>query len=102
MSFRVERVNERVVLTITGPLAIEDVSELRDEFLQCGAPGLAVTINAGQSGIVDLSIVQLLAAIRLSCPEFRIDSASDEFLMSLERCAVRRAFHSALARDPGI
>ena len=100
MSFVVEQANGQVHLKLDGPNAIECVAELRDVLVKCGAPCLPVVIDADKSGAIDLAVVQLLASLRSSSPEFRIERASDEFLESLDRCAVRRIFHAALKQEP--
>lgn len=96
MPFAVERERDRISLTLDGANAIECALDLRDSLVKCGAPALPVVVNAERCGVIDLAVIQILAAMRRSCPEFRIENASDEFLWSLDRCGLRRSFHTNL------
>ena len=99
MAFQIDCTNERVILELEGDNSVERVAELHQQLLAAGAASKPVTVKAQNSGAIDLTIVQVLAALQNCCPELRIDQPSDEVLSSLDRCGMRRHVRAALRQE---
>jgi len=99
MAFRIGCANERVTLELEGDNSVEQVAELHHQLLAARAQTKAVSVQAHHSGAADLTVVQVLAALQTCCPELRIESPSEEFLASLDRCGMRRHLRAALRQD---
>jgi ABC-type transporter Mla MlaB component len=96
MSFRIDYLNEQLMLELDGENTVESAAELQQQLLGAGAQTKTVRVAAQDSGAIDITIIQLLAALQNCCPAFHIERPSTEFLASLDRCGIRRHFRSAL------
>ena len=101
MAFQIGGTDERVTLELEGNTSVERVAELHQQLLVAGAQTKAVSVNAEHSGAIDITVVQVLAALQACCPELRIERPSEEFLASLERCGMRRHVRAALKLEQG-
>ena len=99
MSFRVHSSEDRVIVELEGGTSVQHAAELHRELLAAGAPSRPVRVKAQTCGDIDITIVQLLAALETSCPELKIEQASDEFLAALDRAGMRRHLRSALREE---
>jgi ABC-type transporter Mla MlaB component len=99
MAFRIDCTNERVILELEGDNSVETAAELHQQLLAAQAASKAVTVKAQQSGAIDLTVVQILAALQTCSPELRIERPSEEFLASLDRCGMRRHVRAALRQE---
>jgi hypothetical protein len=99
VAFQIGSTNERVTLELEGDNSVEQVAELQRQLLAAGALSKAVGLRAERSGAVDITVVQLLAALQVGCPELRIERPSEEFLASLDRCGMRRHLRAALKQE---
>lgn len=99
MAFQIGFTSDHVTLELAGDNAVEQAAELHRQLLAAGAAGKAVTVQAEQSGAIDITVVQLLAALQACAPELRIERPSDEFLASLDRCGMRRQVRAALRQE---
>ncbi len=99
MAFQIGYTNEQVTLELEGDNSVERVAQLHRQLLAAGAAAKAVSVEAEHSGAIDITVVQLLAALQACCPELRIERPSDEFLTSLDRCGMLRHLRSALKQE---
>jgi len=99
MAFQIGGTDERVTLELEGNNSVERVAELHQQLLAAGAQTKAVSVNAEHSGAIDITVVQVLAALQACCPELRIERPSEEFLASLDRCGMRRYVRAALKQE---
>jgi hypothetical protein len=99
MAFQIGCTNESVTLELEGDNSVQGVAELHHKLLAAGAQTKAVRVNAQQSGAIDITVVQVLAALQICCPEFRIERPSEQFLASLDRCGMRRHVRAALKQE---
>jgi anti-anti-sigma regulatory factor len=90
-----------VTLELDGDLSVERAAELHQQLLAEGAQSKSIIVKAQQCGRIDITIIQLLAALQACCPEMRIERPSEEFLASLERCGMRRHIRAALRQEKG-
>jgi hypothetical protein len=101
MAFQIGSTNERVTVELEGDNSVERVAELHQQLLAAGAPSKAVSVQAQHSGAIDITVVQVLAALQTGCPELHIERPSEEFLASLDRCGMRRHVRVALKQEHG-
>ena len=101
MAFQIGSTNDHVTLELEGNNSVERVAELHQQLLAAGAAAKAVSVNAAHSGAIDITVVQVLAALQACCPELRIERPSEEFLASLDRCGMRRHVRAALKLEQG-
>jgi hypothetical protein len=99
MAFQIGCTNEHVTLDLEGDNSVEQVGVLHQQLLAAGAASKAVTVKAQQSGAIDLTVIQVLAALQACSPELRIEQPSEEFLASLDRCGMRRHVRAALRQE---
>lgn len=99
MAFQIGCTNERVTLELDGNNSVEQVAELHQQLLAAKAQTKTVIVKAQQSGAIDITVVQVLAALQSCCPELRIERPSEEFLASLDRCGMRRHVRAALRQE---
>lgn len=99
MAFEIGFTSEQVTLELAGDTAVEQAADLHQQLLAAGAAVKPVRVNAEQSGAIDITVVQLLAALQAGCPELRIERPSEQFLASLDRCGMRRHVRAALKQE---
>ena len=99
MAFQIGSTNDHVTLELEGNNSVERVAELHQQLLAAGAAAKAVSVKAAHSGAIDITVVQVLAALQACCPELRIERPSEEFLASLDRCGMRRHVRAALKQE---
>jgi ABC-type transporter Mla MlaB component len=99
MAFQIGYTNEQVTLELQGDNSVERVTQMHQQLLAAGAAAKAVSVNAEHSGVIDITVVQVLAALQACCPELRIERPSEEFLASLDRCGMRRHVRAALKQE---
>ena len=99
MAFQIACTNECIVLELEGDNSVEDVAELHQQLLAAGATSKAVTVKAQHSGAIDLTVVQVLAALQAGSPRLRIEQPSEALLSSLDRCGMRRHVRAALRQE---
>ncbi len=99
MAFQIGGTNERVTLALEGDNSVEQVAEIHQQLLAAGAQSKAVSVEAQHCGSIDITVIQVLAALQTCCPEFRIERPSEEFLASFDRCAMRRHLRAALRQE---
>jgi ABC-type transporter Mla MlaB component len=96
MAFQITSTDTHVTWELEGNNSVEQATELHHQLLRAGAQGKTVSVNAQRCGAIDITVVQLLAALQAGCVELRIEQASEEFLASLDRCGMRRHVRAAL------
>ena len=101
MAFQIGFTSEEVTLELAGDNAVEQAAELHQQLLAAEAGSKPVRVQAEQSGAIDITIVQLLAALQAGCPALRIERPSEQFLAALDRCGMRRHLRAALKQEPG-
>jgi len=99
MAFQIGGTDERVTLELEGNNSVEQAADLHQQLLAAGAQTKAVSVKAEHSGAIDITVVQVLAALQTCCPELRIERPSEEFLASLDRCGMRRHVRAALKQE---
>jgi hypothetical protein len=99
MAFQIDCTNECIVLELEGDNSVEGVSELHQQLLAAGAASKSVTVKAQHSASIDLTVVQILAALQVCSPQLRIEQPSEAFLCSLDRCGMRRHVRAALRQE---
>jgi hypothetical protein len=99
MAFQVGNTNQYVTLELDGNNSVEQASELHRQLLAAGAQSKAVNVMAQNSGAIDITIIQILAALQTCCSELRIEHPSKEFLCSLDGCGMRRHVRAALRAE---
>jgi len=99
MAFQVEYTNECLTLQLDGDNSVERAAELHRQLLAAGAQSKAVSVMAQNSGAIDITIMQILAALQSCSPELRIERPSEEFLASLDACGMRRQVRAALRAE---
>ena len=100
MAFQIGGTDERVTLELEGNNSVEQAADLHQQLLAAGAQTKAVSVKAEHSGAIDITVVQVLAALQACCPELRIERPSEEFLTSLNRCGMLRRLRAALKQEP--
>jgi hypothetical protein len=86
-------------MELDGDNSVKHAVALHQQLLAAGVQTKTVTVNAQRSGAVDITVIQILAALQSCCPEMRIERPSEEFLSSLDRCGMRRLLRSALRQE---
>jgi len=99
MAFQISCTNEHVTLELEGDNSVEQAAELHQKLLAAGAQTKTVSVKAEHSGTIDITIVQVLAALQACSAELRIERPSEQFLASLDRCGMRRNVRTALKQD---
>jgi len=99
MAFQVGSTSDRVTMELDGDNSVKHAVALHQQLLAAGVQTKTVTVNAQRSGAVDITVIQILAALQSCCPEMRIERPSEEFLSSLDRCGMRRLLRSALRQE---
>lgn len=99
MAFQIGCTNEHVTLELEGDNSVEQVAELHRQLSASGAASKSVTVIANHSGAIDITVVQVIAALQSCCPELRIERPSEEFLGSFDRCGMRRHVRAALRQE---
>jgi anti-anti-sigma regulatory factor len=99
MAFQIGYTNDCVTVKLDGDNSVERAAELHEQLLAAGVQTKAVTIDAQQSGVIDITVIQILAALQACCPELRIERPSEQFLASLDRCGMRRYVRAALRAE---
>ena len=96
MAFQISCANGRVTLELEGDNSVEQAAELHQKLLSAGAQNKEVNVKAEHSGAIDITVVQVLAALQTCSPGFRIERPSEQMLSSFDRCGMRRSFRAAL------
>jgi hypothetical protein len=96
MAFQIASTSEHVTLELEGDNSVEQAAELHQKLLSAGAQNKAVKVKAEHSGAIDITVVQVLAALQICSPNFRIEQPSEQILASLDRCGMRRSLRAAL------
>jgi len=99
MAFQIGCTNDRVTLKLDGDNSVKHAVILHQQLLAAGVQTKAVTVDAQRSGTVDITVIQILAALQTCCSEMRIERPSEEFLSSLDRCGMRRHVRAALRQE---
>jgi hypothetical protein len=99
MAFQIGYTSECVTLELDGDNSVVRAAELHQQLLAAGVQTKAVMIDAQRSGTVDITVIQLLAALQSCCPEMHIERPSKEFLSSLDRCGMRRHVRAGLRQE---
>jgi ABC-type transporter Mla MlaB component len=99
MAFQIGCTSDGVTLELDGDNSVKHAAELHQQLLAAGAQNKAVTVKAQRCGSIDITVIQILAALQDCCPEMLIERPSEEFLSSLDSCAMRRHVRAALRQD---
>jgi hypothetical protein len=101
MAFQIGCTSDCVTLELDGDNSVKHAVALHQQLLAAGVQTKAVTVNAQRSGPVDITVIQVLAALQACCSGMRIERPSEEFLSSLDRCGMRRHVRAALRQEKG-
>jgi hypothetical protein len=99
MAFQIGCTSDRVTLKLDGDNSVKHAAALHRQLLAAGVQTKAVTVDAQRSGTVDITVIQILSVLQACCPEMRIERPSEEFLLSLDRCGMRRHVRAALRQE---
>jgi hypothetical protein len=88
-----------VTLELDGDNSVKHAVALHQQLLAAGVQTKTVAVSAQRSGTVDITVIQILAALQSCCPEMRIERPSEAFLSSLDRCGMRRHVRAALRQE---
>jgi ABC-type transporter Mla MlaB component len=99
MAFQIGCTSDSVTLELDGDNSVKHAVALHQQLLAAGVQTKSVTVDAQHSGTVDITVIQILAALQACCSQIRIVRPSQEFLSSLDRCGMRRHVRAALRQE---
>jgi len=90
MPFTIHSSEAGVHLDLDGEVTIRHARELATQIAPVLEGVRTLTVGAAGVRVIDTCILQLLCSLRLTVSRFSIENPSQEFLASMDRCALRR------------